>query len=111
MPANGGSIIGGASNAAGRGFDLTIYYDASSSPVGPQQPLVNGPGGNCLEIANPDNVRGEVVFHPMSGAPDVTIAVGGLAGMLPTRNLLAMQLLGLFKRGDVRTYDATAFDD
>ena len=81
----------GYSEATAGGVTVRVYYDATS-PVGDSQPLVDGPGGYCLEVTNP------------SGRPITATAAGlsdAVEGAQATASQTAAQLaaLGLTTRG------------
>lgn len=82
--------VGYIETSAG-GVTVRVYYD-TTSPVGDSQPLIDGPGGYCLEVTNP------------AGRP-VTVTATGLSaaveGAQSATSLTAAQLaaLGFTTRG------------
>jgi hypothetical protein len=86
---------------------IRIYYDATFTPVGPTQPLVNGPRGYCLDISNPvGRNRGITVSTPDGITRTITIGVGDpVTGGAPagrSRTAAQMASLGFTTRGDVQ---------
>lgn len=88
---------------SGDGVDVRIYYDPNS-PVGPDQPLIDGPRGYCLDLTNNSG-------HPIKVtliAPDGTASVYNVGNGDPVtsgqaKSMTAAQLsrVGFKTRGDV----------
>ena len=98
---NAGYIEGAVDGVVAR-----IYYDATFVPVGPDQPLINGPRGFCLDLTNTSGRPTRVTFSLPNGSTQ-TVNVGqgdpvttGPAGGR-SRTLAQAQALGFMTRGDV----------
>lgn len=70
MPLNIGWIELGGGDVVAR-----IYYDTTFTPIGPDQPLVNGPRGYCLDLTNASGRTATVVVSGLTGNPQ-TIRIG-----------------------------------
>lgn len=101
MPLNIGYIELGGGDVIAR-----IYYDAAFTPVGPDQPLINGPRGFCLDLTNTTGKVAKVTVSGVVGNP-VTVNVGTgdpvTTGPAGGRSRTAAQLaaLGFTTRGNV----------
>lgn len=101
MPLN----IGYIENSFNDG-DVTIrvYYDTSFTPVGDDQPLINGPRGFCLDVWNISGAPARLKFTGRNGGSrNVTIPQGNPA---TSRCATAAQLatVGVLTRGDVQDF-------
>lgn len=82
---------------------VRIYYD-STQPAGPNQPLINGPRGWCLDVTNISGARATVTVSGVSGNPQTfTVAQGNPVTTGPSRSRTAAQCaaLGWTTRGSV----------
>lgn len=99
MPLNIGYIeLGGA------GVVVRVYYDTEFTPVGPDQPLVNGPRGYCLDLTNTTGQRADVTVNGLTGNPiSVRIPQGDpvTTGQARSRTAAEMTTLGYTTRGSV----------
>jgi hypothetical protein len=90
------------------GVVARVYYNPAE-PVGPSQPLVNGPRGFCLDLTNVSGRTTRVVATLPSGS-SVEVMVGQgdpVTGGPPSgrsRTLAQMQALGFSTRGDVQGF-------
>lgn len=75
MPLNTGFIEMTNTDDQGRQVVIRIYYDSTFSPVGPDQPLINGPRGYCLDMTNVSGRNATVVVYGLTNNP-ITITVG-----------------------------------
>lgn len=87
---------------------VRIYYDATQ-PAGPDQPLINGPRGYCLDMKNTTGRLARIVVTGASGEPiDIRIGQGDpvTAGPPSGRSRTAAQMasLGFTTRGSVGNF-------
>jgi hypothetical protein len=104
MPLNLGYIEGTCADGDVR---VRIYYDATFAPVGPNQPLINGPRGFCLDVTNVSGRRASTTVSGLTGNPlDITIAQGDPVTNGPSRSRTAAQMaqLGFTTRGSVGNF-------
>lgn len=80
------------------GVTATIYYD-SSLPADPSQPLINGPRGYCLDVANPTGASVKVT----AGSISATAGKGDpvTSGQARSRTAAQMATLGYTTRGQI----------
>jgi hypothetical protein len=96
--------IGYIELASGSGVVVRIYYDATATPVGPTQPLVNGPRGYCLDLTNTSGSNATVTLTSPSGtASTYLVGQGDPVASGPSKSLAANQMAknGFHTRGDV----------
>lgn len=83
---------------------VRVYYDATAAPVGPTQPLINGPRGYCLDVTNTSGRNQRVQIS--NGAQTITANVGQgdpvTTGNARSRTAAQMASLGFSTRGDVQ---------
>ena len=82
---------------------IRIYYD-SSQPASPEQPLINGPRGYCLDVTNVSGRRVQVTVSGVTNNPvTFTVAKGDpvTSGQSRSRTAAQMAQLGFATRGDV----------
>lgn len=87
----------------GGGVIARIYYDANFIPVGPDQPLVDGPRGFCLDLTNATGKTAKVTVNGLTGNPlTVTIGTGDpvTTGQGRSRTAAEMATLGFTTRGN-----------
>lgn len=93
--------------AASGGIVVHVYYDTTFSPVGVDQPLVDGPRGFCLDVTNTSGTPQRVSITNGSGAT-ITANVGQgdpvTAGNARSRTAAQMAALGFATRGDVQDF-------
>jgi hypothetical protein len=103
MPINVGYIEG---TAASGGLVVRIYYDQNVTPVGPTQPLINGPRGWCLDVTNTSGANQRVSIS--NGGQTITANVGQgdpvTTGNARSRTAAQMAALGFNTRGDVQDF-------
>lgn len=88
----------------GGGVTIRIYYDVNFTPVGDDQPLVNGPRGWCLDVTNTSGKNIHLVVAGIRSNPiDVTVGQGNPVTSGAARSRTAAELAAaLFTtRGDV----------
>jgi hypothetical protein len=100
MPLNIGYI-----ELGGGGVVARVYYDATFTPVGDDQPLINGPRGFCLDLTNVSGANAKVTVFGLTGNPQViTIGQGDpvTGGPVAGRSRTAAQLaaFGFTTRGN-----------
>lgn len=80
------------------GVTATIYYDATV-PADPSQPLINGPRGYCLDVANPTGAAVKVTV----GSITATVGKGDpvTSGQGRSRTAAQMATLGYTTRGQI----------
>lgn len=86
---------------------VRIYYDATFAPVGPDQPLINGPRGFCLDVTNISGRRASVTVSGVTGNPQTfTVAKGNpvTTGQSRSRTAAQVAALGMTTRGDVGNF-------
>lgn len=87
---------------------IRVYYDINFTPVGPAQPLVDGPLGFCLECVNTSGRSVTVQVSNAAGTRvrDVRVGQGNPVG---NRSLTAQEMagLGMSTRGDVTNFTVT----
>ena len=85
---------------------VRIYYDQNATPVGPSQPLVNGPRGYCMDVTNTSGSNQRVSVS--NGTQAVTAQVGQgdpvTTGNARSRTAAQMAALGFVTRGDVQDF-------
>lgn len=87
---------------------IRIYYDATQ-PASPNQPLINGPRGYCLDVTNISGRKASLTVEGVTATPfTVTIAQGNpvTTGPQTGRSRTAAQLaqLGFTNRGSVGNF-------
>jgi hypothetical protein len=83
---------------------VRIYYDATFSPAGDDQPLINGPRGFCLDVTNTSGKNAHLVISGLSAAPiDVTVGQGDpvTSGPGRSRTVAVMNNAGFATRGSL----------
>jgi hypothetical protein len=103
MPLNVGYI-----ELGGGGVTIRIYYDTTFTPAGPDQPLIDGPRGWCLDMTNTSGKNVKLTVFGVSGTAQViTVGQGDpvTAGPSSGRSRTAAQMaaLGFTTRGNVGT--------
>lgn len=100
MPINIGWLGGTYDNAS-----VKVYYD-DTGPAGPDQPLINGPRGFCLDITNTSGrdrvftiVRPDGVSRVITAIQGDPVTAGGLNDR--SKTLSQMKSWGYYVRGDV----------
>lgn len=89
---------------------IRVYYDTTFSPVGPDQPLINGPRGYCLDVTNISGAAATVsLTSPTGGTQTFSVAQGNPVTTGPSRSRTASQMatLGFSTRGDVTGFTLT----
>lgn len=90
---------------------VRIYYDANFTPVGDDQPLINGPRGFCLDVTNK---TGRTVTATISGVgkTPLTFPLGQgdpvTTGVSRSRTAAQVNALGFNTRGDVGDFGLSA---
>jgi hypothetical protein len=101
MPINIGFI-----ELGGGGVTARVYYDTTFTPAGPDQPLVNGPRGFCLDLTNASGKPAKVVVDGLTGNP-LTVNVGTgdpvTTGQGRSRTAAELAAFGFTTRGNVGT--------
>ena len=102
MPINNGFILLSRDNGD---VELRIYYDTNATPVGPTQPLINGPRGFCLDVTNKTGAGVRVSLSGAAGvlASNVLVAQGDpvTSGAGRSRTVAVLNTAGFLTRGDV----------
>jgi hypothetical protein len=104
MPLNIGYI-----ELGGGGVTIRIYYDVTFTPAGPDQPLIDGPRGWCLDLTNTSGKNVKVTVNGLAGGTPQVINVGQgdpvTSGPASGRSRTAAQMaaLGFTTRGNVGT--------
>ena len=87
---------------------VRIYYDATQ-PAGPDQPLINGPRGYCLDITNVSGRLAKLRVEGLSGQPLAVkvqqgnpVTTGPPAGR--SRTAAQVAALGFTTRGSVGNF-------
>lgn len=90
-------------------LSFTVYYD-STAPVGPTQPLINGPRGYCLDIVNTTAGTPTVTMSGPNGTMTGAISAGDpvTAGQVKSQTAAQMARLGYSTRGDVTSVSLSA---
>jgi hypothetical protein len=103
MPINVGYIEG---TAASGGLVVRVYYDATFTPVGATQPLIDGPRGFCLDVTNTSGVAQRVNVTGPTGSITANVGQGNpvTAGNARSRTAAQMAALGFTTRGDVQDF-------
>lgn len=99
MPLNLGYI-----ELGGGGITARVYYDSTFTPVGDDQPLIDGPRGLCLDLTNTTGGSRKLTVNGLTGQPfSITIGTGDPVTTGPGRSRTAAQLaaLGFTTRGNV----------
>jgi hypothetical protein len=103
MALNLGYIEGTAEDGDVR---VRIYYDGTQ-PVSPDQPLINGPRGWCLDVTNLSGRRAQVTLSGVTGNP-LTFSVGQgdpvTSGQSRSRTAAQVAALGFTTRGSVGNF-------
>ena len=92
---------------SGSGVDVRAYYDSTFTPVGPTQPLIDGPRGYCLDLTNTSGKNATVtVTNPQGVVSTMTVAQGDPVTSGPTKSQTAAQMaaLGFHTRGDLSNF-------
>lgn len=105
MPINTGYIEGTANDGD---LVVRVYYDATQ-PAGPDQPLIDGPRGYCLDMTNLSGRRYQLTITPETGTPiNLSVAQGDpvISGPASGRSRTAAQMaaLGYTTRGSVGSF-------
>lgn len=105
MPLNIGYIEG---TLDGESVVVRIYYD-NTQPASPDQPLINGPRGFCLDMKNTSGRNAQTVVAGVTDTPlSITIGQGDpvTAGPASGRSRTAAQMaaLGFTTRGSVGNF-------
>lgn len=90
----------------GGGVVVRIYYDTTVTPAGPNQPLINGPRGWCLDVSNTSGGPARVTVAGLSANPlTVNIGAGDPVTNGPGRSRTAAEMasFGFTTRGNVGT--------
>jgi hypothetical protein len=88
----------------GGGVTARVYYDTAFTPVGNNQPLINGPRGWCLDLTNTSGRSQKLTINGVAGNPfTVTIGTGDpvTSGQGRSRTAAQVGSLGFTTRGDV----------
>jgi hypothetical protein len=87
---------------------IRVYYDTTYTPVGDDQPLVNGPRGYCLDVWNLSGRSARLRFTGRNGGSrNVTIPQGNpVTSRCATAATLAT--VGVLTRGDVQDFQISA---
>lgn len=88
----------------GGGAVIRIYYDTAFQPVGPNQPLINGPRGYCLDVTNTTGRQVHLVISGVKDTPlDVLVDQGNpvTTGPGQSRTAAAMSAAGFTTRGSL----------
>jgi hypothetical protein len=99
--------IGYIELANGKGVTVRVYYDATFTPVGPLQPLVDGPRGYCLDVTNLAGVKTTVTIVAPDGTTNVLDVQQGdpvTSGQGRSRTASQLGAFGLSTRGDVSNF-------
>lgn len=102
MPINVGYIEGQVDSLVVR-----IYYDQNATPVGPTQPLINGPRGFCLDVTNLTGTSRRISVSNGTGQTITTTVTTGdpvTTGNGRSRTAAQMAALGFTTRGDVQDF-------
>ena len=87
---------------------IRIYYDTTYIPVGPEQPLINGPRGYCLDMTNISGRNTKIRILSSTGTYDVQVGRGNPVTTGPSngrsRTKTELAGLGFFTRGDVASF-------
>ena len=105
MPLNLGYIEGTCQD---RDIVVRIYYDATQT-AGPNQPLINGPRGYCLDVTNKSGRKASLTVEGVTAQPfTVAIAQGDPVTTGPaagrSKTLAQVQALGFTTRGSVGNF-------
>jgi hypothetical protein len=89
----------------GGGVVIRIYYD-NTVPPSPDQPLIDGPRGYCLDLTNPTGRNQKVTVYGLADAPvEITVGQGDPVTTGPasgrSRTAAQMAALGFTTRGNV----------
>jgi len=96
--------IGYIENTIDDDVTIRVYYDQTFTPVGDDQPLINGPRGYCLDVTNLSGRAARLKFTGRNGGSrNVTIPQGN---PVTNRCATAAQLaaVGVLTRGDVQDF-------
>jgi hypothetical protein len=103
MPINNGVIEMSSTDSQNRTVLVRIYYD-STQPAGPDQPLINGPRGYCLDVTNASGRAVNVTLSGLTGNPfTVTVGTGDpvTTGQGRSRTAAEVATLGFTTRGSL----------
>ena len=98
----------GYTELGGGGVTARIYYDTTFTPIGEDQPLINGPRGYCLDLTNATGKNAKVTIDGLTGQP-VTVNIGQgdpvTTGPASGRSRTAAEIatFGFTTRGNVGT--------
>ena len=83
-----------------------VYYDTTFEPVGPEQPLVNGPGGYCLEVINTSGKSVRVSYTVNDVVNTAVVGQGNpvTTGVARSRTAAQVAAFGATTRGDVTNF-------
>jgi hypothetical protein len=105
MPLNLGYIEGTANDGD---LVVRVYYDATFSPVGADQPLIDGPRGYCLDMTNLSGARYTLSVTSATGTLTLQVAQGNPVTTGPTsgrsRTAAQMAALGFTTRGSIGNF-------
>lgn len=101
MPLNIGYIELGGSGVVAR-----VYYDTTFTPVGPDQPLIDGPRGWCLDLTNTSGKAARVTIDGLTANP-LTVNIGAgdpvTSGVGRSRTAAELAVFGFTTRGNAGT--------
>lgn len=99
MPLNVGYV-----ELGGGGVVIRVYYDTTFTPVGDDQPLINGPRGYCLDVTNTSGQSVKLTINGV-GTNTITATVGQgdpvTSGQGRSRTKAVMNQAGFLTRGDL----------
>lgn len=87
---------------------VRIYYDTTFTPVGDDQPLINGPRGFCLDVTNTSGKNQKVSISGVTNNPiNATVGQGNpvTAGAGRSRTVATLVAAGFSTRGDVGDFE------
>jgi hypothetical protein len=92
--------------AASGALVVRIYYDTTFTPVGPTQPLINGPRGFCLDVTNTSGATQQVTITGPTNTITANVGQGDpvTTGNARSRTAAQMAALGFTTRGDVQDF-------
>lgn len=85
---------------------VRVYYDTAFTPIGDDQPLIDGPRGYCLDVTNVSGRNVRVSLTSPSGTITANVNQGDPVTNGQARSRTAAQLagLGFATRGDVSDF-------
>ena len=88
-----------------RAVVVRIYYD-QAAPAGPNQPLVNGPRGYCLDVTNTSGRPRRIAVSNDGQSVTANVGQGNpvTAGQGRSRTAAQLSSLGFTTRGDVADF-------